>query len=93
MSATQNLKSLRDKPFELLRELERLARTALTGQGRDGSLLWRSWVYTDTRVEPSDTLYLMSWADTDGQWAFDAFGESQEDIDALVSAFVAAANP
>jgi twitching motility protein PilI len=29
------LRSLRDKPFELLRELERLARVALSGQGRD----------------------------------------------------------
>jgi twitching motility protein PilI len=35
MSTTPaTLKSLRDKPFELLRELERLARLTLTGQGR-----------------------------------------------------------
>ncbi len=32
-----NLRSLRDKPFELLRELERLARVALAGQGRDAA--------------------------------------------------------
>src|SRR5690606_10234384 len=37
MSATATLKSLRDKPFDLLRELERLARVALTGQGRDAA--------------------------------------------------------
>jgi twitching motility protein PilI len=32
---TSTLKSLRDQPFELLRELERLARVAMTGKGRD----------------------------------------------------------
>jgi twitching motility protein PilI len=32
---TATLKSLRDQPFELLRELERLARVAMTGKGRD----------------------------------------------------------
>lgn len=37
------LKSLRDKPFELLRELERLARLALSGQGRDAASE-REWV-------------------------------------------------
>jgi twitching motility protein PilI len=37
------LKALRDRPFELLRELERLARVALAGQGREvGS--GREWV-------------------------------------------------
>lgn len=34
-TAAAGLKSLRDKPFELLRELERLARAALTGHGRE----------------------------------------------------------
>src|SRR5687768_18608043 len=43
MSATATLKSLRDKPFDLLKELERLARTALTGQGRDAASE-REWV-------------------------------------------------
>ena len=37
------LRSLRDKPFELLRELERLARVALSGQGRDAANE-REWV-------------------------------------------------
>src|SRR5262245_26261079 len=32
---TVTLKSLRDQPFELLRELERRARVAMTGKGRD----------------------------------------------------------
>ena len=32
---TATLKSLRDQPFELLRELERRARVATTGKGRD----------------------------------------------------------
>lgn len=43
MSATPPLRSLRDKPFELLRQLERLARVALTGQGRDAASE-REWV-------------------------------------------------
>ena len=43
MSASATLKSLRDKPFDLLRELERLARVALTGQGRDAAAE-REWV-------------------------------------------------
>ena len=38
MTANATLKSLRDKPFELLRDLERLARAALTGQGRDAGV-------------------------------------------------------
>lgn len=42
-AATPALKSLRDKPFELLRELERLARLAATAQGRD-SANEREWV-------------------------------------------------
>jgi twitching motility protein PilI len=37
------LRSLREKPFELLRELERLARVALSGQGRDAANE-REWV-------------------------------------------------
>jgi len=35
MSSVSGLRALRDRPFELLRELERLSRIALTGQGRD----------------------------------------------------------
>ena len=42
-STVATLRSLRDKPFELLRELERLARVALTGQGRDAANE-REWV-------------------------------------------------
>lgn len=40
---TASLKSLRDQPFELLRELERLARVAMTGKGRDAGTD-REWV-------------------------------------------------
>lgn len=37
------LRALRDQPFELLRELERLARASIAGQGRDASNE-REWV-------------------------------------------------
>jgi twitching motility protein PilI len=49
------LRSLRDKPFELLRELERLARTALSGQGRDigGE---REWVGVAFRLSAENFL-------------------------------------
>ena len=43
MSVSSALKALRDRPFELLRELERLARSTLAGQGRD-SPTGREWV-------------------------------------------------
>ncbi len=43
MSVSSALKALRDRPFELLRELERLARSTLAGQGRD-SATGREWV-------------------------------------------------
>ena len=55
MSASTNLKSLRDKPFELLRELERLARTALTGQGRDAATE-REWVGVAFRMSSENFL-------------------------------------
>src|ERR1700741_4637396 len=42
-AATPTLRSLRDKPFELLRELERLARAAAVAQGRDAANE-REWV-------------------------------------------------
>jgi hypothetical protein len=35
MTGHATLKSLRDTPFELLRELERLAGVARTGEGRE----------------------------------------------------------
>lgn len=50
-----NLKVLRDKPFELLRELERLARAALTGQGRDAASE-REWVGVAFRVSSENFL-------------------------------------
>jgi twitching motility protein PilI len=50
-----NLKALRDKPFELLRELERLARAALTGQGRDAASE-REWVGVAFRVSSENFL-------------------------------------
>ncbi len=43
MTSVAELKSLRDKPFELLQQLEQLARAALTGQGRDAAGE-REWV-------------------------------------------------
>ena len=43
MATAAELKVLRDKPFELLQQLEQLARTALTGQGRDAASE-REWV-------------------------------------------------
>lgn len=50
-----NLQALRDKPFELLRELERLARAALTGQGRDAASE-REWVGVAFRVSAENFL-------------------------------------
>jgi twitching motility protein PilI len=55
MSATPSLRSLRDKPFELLRQLERLARVALTGQGRDAASE-REWVGVAFRVSSENFL-------------------------------------
>lgn len=49
------LRSLRDKPFELLRELERLARVALTGQGRDVANE-REWVGVAFRMSSENFL-------------------------------------
>lgn len=39
-----SLKDLRDKPFELLLELERRSRAAASGQGRDSGGVDREWV-------------------------------------------------
>jgi twitching motility protein PilI len=55
MTATATLKSLRDKPFDLLRELERLARVALTGQGRDAAAE-REWVGVAFRLSSESFL-------------------------------------
>ena len=55
MTASATLKSLRDKPFELLRELERLARVALTGQGRDAGSE-REWVGVAFRLSAENFL-------------------------------------
>lgn len=49
------LRPLRDKPFELLRELERLARVALTGQGRDLATE-REWVGVAFRLSAENFL-------------------------------------
>jgi twitching motility protein PilI len=50
-----SLKALRDKPFELLRELEKLARVALTGQGRDAANE-REWVGVAFRMSSESFL-------------------------------------
>jgi twitching motility protein PilI len=49
------LRNLRDKPFELLRELERLARVALSGQGRDVDSE-REWVGVAFRMSAENFL-------------------------------------
>src|SRR3954447_1489794 len=49
------LRSLRDKPFELLRELERLARVVLSGQGRDAANE-REWVGVAFRMSAENFL-------------------------------------
>jgi twitching motility protein PilI len=49
------LRSLRDKPFELLKELERLARAALSGQGRDADAD-REWVGVAFRMSAENFL-------------------------------------
>jgi twitching motility protein PilI len=55
MTATPNLRALRDKPFELLRELERQARVALTGQGHDAASE-REWVGVAFRLSTESFL-------------------------------------
>jgi twitching motility protein PilI len=55
MTATASFKALRDKPFELLRELERLARGALSGQGRDAGAE-REWVGVAFRLSSENFL-------------------------------------
>lgn len=55
MTATATLRNLRDKPFELLREIERLARVALTGQGRDAASE-REWVGVAFRLSSESFL-------------------------------------
>ncbi|HEX7114921.1 MAG TPA: chemotaxis protein CheW [Steroidobacter sp.] len=53
--SVSTLRTLRDKPFELLRQLERLARAALTGQGRDlGSE--REWIGVAFRLSAENFL-------------------------------------
>lgn len=55
MTDMTNLKVLRTKPFELLLELERMARAALTGQGRDASGE-REWVGVAFRLRAENFL-------------------------------------
>jgi twitching motility protein PilI len=55
MASAAELKSLRDKPFELLQQLEQLARTALTGQGRDAASE-REWVGVAFRLNTENFL-------------------------------------
>jgi twitching motility protein PilI len=55
MTTAAELKSLRDKPFELLQQLEQLARTALTGQGRDAASE-REWVGVAFRLSSENFL-------------------------------------
>jgi twitching motility protein PilI len=55
MTAAADLRQLRDKPFELLRELERLARAALRGQGQDAAGE-REWVGVAFRLSAESFL-------------------------------------
>jgi twitching motility protein PilI len=55
MTTAAELKSLRDKPFELLQQLEQLARAALTGQGRDAASE-REWVGVAFRLSSENFL-------------------------------------
>lgn len=55
MTDMTNLKTLRAKPFELLLELERMARAALTGQGRDAPGE-REWVGVAFRLRAENFL-------------------------------------
>jgi twitching motility protein PilI len=55
MASAAELKSLRDKPFELLQQLEQLARIALTGQGRDAASE-REWVGVAFRLNTENFL-------------------------------------
>jgi twitching motility protein PilI len=55
MTEAVNLRALRDKPFELLRELERLARVALSGQGHD-TASEREWVGVAFRLSAESFL-------------------------------------
>jgi twitching motility protein PilI len=49
MTAVSKLRALRDRPFELLREIERLTRAALSGQGADRGE-GREWIGVGLRL-------------------------------------------
>src|SRR5690606_15076513 len=53
--AIASLRTLRDKPFELLQEIEKLARAALVGQGRDAGGE-REWVGVAFRLSSESFL-------------------------------------
>lgn len=49
-----------------------------TGGGRDGDLVWFAF------AQASGTPYHIIWAERQSTWAFDAFGDRREDVEALV---------
>lgn len=55
MTGVAELKTLRDRPFELLQQLERMARKALSGQGRDATGE-REWVGVAFRLNSENFL-------------------------------------
>jgi twitching motility protein PilI len=55
MTMPAELRTLRDKPFELLCELEKLARASLSGQGRDADSE-REWVGVAFRMSAENFL-------------------------------------
>jgi hypothetical protein len=65
--------------------------TEIVGQGHDGDLVWQRVVLTNRNVSPAEVTYHAYWAHIDGKWVFEVSASTSEDIDALIAAFVAAA--
>jgi hypothetical protein len=67
------------------------ASTEIVGQGRDGDMVWQRVTLTNRGVSPAEVTYHAYWADIEGKWVFEVSASTSEDIDALIAAFVAAA--
>jgi twitching motility protein PilI len=67
VASVATLRTLRDQPFDLLRELERLARVALAGQGRDAASE-REWVGVAFRMSSEN--FLVAREETSGVLGF-----------------------
>jgi uncharacterized protein YcfL len=53
--------------------------------------VWQRVVLTNRNVSPAEVTYHAYWAHIDGKWVFEVSASTSEDIDALIAAFVAAA--